>query len=461
MEQILARMINRMVARTDLSDITDASTYKHELAAIARDIDEVYFQFTRLLDLFSVDTAKGDDLDARAKEIQPGTIRRVQASRAVGAVVFSRATNPATTVTIPSGTVVRTADGIAFRTTIQGQISGTSAEQIAGHGVGRDSSPVSVTADVAGAAGNVATATIVKFGSKIPGVDSVTNLAPTTQGRDKESDDDFVARIKAFVATLSKGTVEALEFFALGVEDAGKQVVFSHVFEDPIDLGKVTLYVDDGAGTASATTPVVAENLCFGLAGPPANSAVGGEEFLFSDRKPLRFESAITLSSSTRGALTLGTHYFVNPASGLFFFSPALVNGEVITASYTYYTGLIAAVQKVIDGDAADRTNFPGVKAAGTLVQVKAPTVIAFNVAAVLLVAEGTDQATAVAAGELAVLDYVNNLGISGDVVRNEIIERLMGVEGVTDVSLTLPAANVAVLDQEIPRITIANIDID
>lgn len=543
-EQILQRMIARVVTRAGLTDMNDSSVVKHILAACAREIDDSNYQLTRLQDLFSIDRAAGDDLDGRARDIQPSSLSRVLSQRAVGYLVFSRGSNTGATITIPVGTVAKTEDGVSVRTTQQGVITSSSAEQITGHGVGRDSNLVAAIAVEAGIAGNIASGTAVRFSSKPPGIDEVTNPASFVQGRDEESDDEFRARIKLFVASLAKSTVDALKFASIGVTEptSGKQVIYAHVFEDPIQLGNVTVYIDDGAGTAatvvavapsgtggSVNAPVAnvqtytapngqapflaehvgrtvtiagaanggnngtftitevlgttqvkytnasgvvetfgggvtyalnGENVTLGLAGPPVNSAVGGEEFLFLAHAPVRIESTITLVSSTRGTLGLGSDYEINPASGLVYFLTPLAAAEVITATYSYYTGLVALVQKILDGDPDDRANYPGVRAAGTLVMVRTPVVVPQTIAATLTIARGFDFAVVSADVETTISNYINSLGISGDIIRSELIERIMSVAGVTDVNLTLPASNVVILDNQIPRVTSNDIDL-
>lgn len=472
-EDILQRMIDRVVARTTLSDLTDASAVKHVLAAVAREIDDAYFQMTRLTDLFSIDRAAGSDLDERAKDIQPGTLVRLGAQRATGTIVFSRAVASATTIVIPTGTIVRTAEGRSFETTAQAQITQTSPEIVSGHGVGRDSNLVSALAVDAGAASNVAPNTVIKFASKPIGVEEVTNVSSFVNGRDQESDDAFRDRLKQFVASLARCTVETLASVVLGVEDptvgSNKIVIFSHVFEDQIDRGNVIVYVDDGAGTIATRTEVTAgapEVVTLGLAGPPSDRAVGGEEYLRLNNWPVDTAQSLIVTSSAigagagRGALIDGQDFYLNPADGRILFDPALVLGEEITASYTYFDGLIQEAQKVIDGDPTDRTNYPGYRAGGVLVRVLPPTVRQQNVSAVLRVLEGYDRAVAVTAAEAAVSTYINGLGISGDVVRHEIVEQIMGVDGVYDVLLTVPTENVTTLDSEIPRIISADINI-
>lgn len=462
LEQALQRMATRLVARTTLTDLNDSSDAKQELAAVAREIDDIYYQFTRLTDLFDLNKAAGDDLDERAREIQPGTITRLGPRKSIGTVVFSRSTNTGQTLVIPTGTIIKTADGKAFTTTASAQITAVSPEITSGHGIGRDSNPVSAIATVAGSSGNVGTGAVLAFQSKPPGVSEVTNITAFSLGQDKEEDDDFRARIRAFISTLARSTVQALEFVVIDVEDSatGQRVVFSHVFEDPIDRGNVIVYVDDGAGTAETVESVVSEVV---LA-----SALGGEEFLGLDFFPVKFPEDTVTVTLQRGASTTtlaeSVDWFLNPADGVLYVpAPSLggiLIGDIIRCSYTYFTGLIAAVQKVLDGDEDDRLNFPGYRAAGVLVRALSPTVVSLSIQATLTMLDGFDQQTVIADCVAAVQTYVNSLGISGDVIRAELVDRIMETDGVYDVNLVAPIGNLVVLDEQIARVTTANINI-
>lgn len=460
-EQILTKMISKVVTRTALSDISDAATWKHVLSAAARADDELYYQMSLLLKLFSIDTAKGDDLVERAKEIQPGLVSKNEATKSSGNVVIYRAGTTGT-LAIPVGTKVKTNGGITFTTTAAGSITSSSPALIGGHLTGQDSGLIPAVADLAGANGNVVADTIVKFVSKPTGVAGVTNPSAFANGTDEESDDSFLGRIKSYVSTLARGTNEALEFWVLGAEDAttGAVINFSKVVEDRTNLGNSTLYIDDGTGSAESYTAVSSENVTAGLAGPPADSAVGGEEYLYLDYKPVRLASAFSLSSSTRGALTMDTHYYLDETSGQINFSPALSAGEVITADYTRYTGLIAEAQKIVDGDLTDRTNYPGIRAAGTKCVVKTPQVLVQNIALSLSILEGYDHDTVKDNVRDALRDYVNTLGISGDVLLSELVYVAMGVAGVYNVTFTLPATDVVLLDDELARTADGNITI-
>lgn len=528
-EQILAAMVAKLVSRTTLSDVGDASVLKHMLSAAARQDAEQYYQMTLLLNLFSIDTATGEDLDGRAKDIQPGLISRLPSNKAVGSVVFTRK-GATGSISIPVGTRVKTADGKVFVSTTLGSITPSSAEQISGHGIGRDSNYVSIAAAVAGANGNVASYTINKFESKPAGVEEVVNPSSCSQGRDLETDDSFRARLKAYVASLARCTVGSIEAQIIGQQDpvSGATALFVNVWEDPIDRGNILVYVDDGTGTAESiaytkksltgtwtwngtttvlttdTSGVVAgefigkdsdpthyfqiqglvpntsvtllnpgvaaiptgagasskatENVTLGLAGPPPDTAVGGETTLWLNNKPVKGTDVVAITSATRGLLVRNTDYLLLDATGQLDFLTPLVTGERIEAAYTYNTGLIAFVQKIVDGDPNDRLTYPGLRAAGIYALVKVPQVLLQNVTATVTVSEGYDQTEAKDKVRQAIKDYINTLPISGDLIRATLIQAIMGVEGIYDVILTTPAANVAILDDQMARTTDSNI---
>src|SRR3972149_4168515 len=228
-EQVLQREIDRAVARSKLPDLTETSARKAVLSATAREIADAYFQMKNLVDVFSIDRAAGDDLDERAKDYNPAVISR----------------NPAT---LASGTLPS-------------------------------------VMEEAGSKGNVAAAVLTKFkGLRPAGLDTVTNLAGFVGGADKETDDSFRARIKDFVATLSRCTPQALETAALTVEmPSGQRIVFAKVVEDPILLGLVYLYVDDGTGAAETVDDNYGgpETLTQGVEFP-GDVAQGGGQYLYT-----------------------------------------------------------------------------------------------------------------------------------------------------------------------------------
>lgn len=448
-EQLLSEAISMLVARTGLSDISDTSVAKHLLAICCRQISEQGYQMLLLKDLFSIDRATGEDLDERAKDIQPGTLVRLQASKASGEVVFSRAGTSGST-SIPVGSKVKTAAGVVFTTTVSVTITPTSPELVAGHGIGRDIS-AAVIAMEAGSAGNVASGTIIKFEQKPAGVVEVTNLIPTLYGTDLETDDSFRKRLKAWVSSLARSTVLSLETAVLGAidPDTGAEIKFSKAIEDPVNRGYVALYIDDGQGTAEQIATITGEDMTGG-------GAVGGETVLYLEHKPAT--ASHTLTSSVHGTLIEGSDYVINEATGQVVLATGLDPGETLVADYTYYTGLIALAQKIVDGDPTDRANYPGYRAAGVLVRCLVPQILLQNIEVTLFLADGYDGATVRTQVSEAIKLYINGLSISDDVVLYELVERTMAIPGVKNCSFVRPTGDVVILDDQLARATDANV---
>ena len=458
-EQILAQMISKVVARTKLSDVADSGTVKNVLAAAARADDEQYYQMSLLRQVFSLDDATGTDLDERVAEIQPSVIRRNGSTKSAGNVVFYRS-GVLGTVTIGAGAQIKTADNIIMQTTAASSLAPGNPPLILGHVAGQDSGLVPAVALKGGIAGNVAADTLTRFGAKPPGVDGVTNPAKFTGGNNQESDDALRARAKRFVNSLSRGTPYALESAVLDVVDpsTGAIIKTAKAVEDIINRGYTTLYIDDGTGSAETSEAVAGENVTAGLIGPPPNSAAGGETVLALDNRPVRDLSPFTLTSSIRGVLASGAQFWMNSASAQINFDPGLVTSEVITANYTRYTGLIAFAQKIVDGDPLDRVNYPGIRAAGTLVWVRSPQVLVQNIAVYLTIKEGYDPAEVPAKVRQVLVDYINSLNISDDVLLSELIRKTKQVAGVYDCNFTAPTNNRVLLDEQIARTTASNV---
>jgi uncharacterized phage protein gp47/JayE len=431
-EDILQRMANRLIARSTLNDLSETSAAKTILAACAREIDALYFQMGNILSAFSIEKAAGSDLDARAADFN---LTRNPATAGVGTMTFTASGAP---VPVPIGTRIK--------------IPGENPEIVAvTTAAGNTGAPIASVLEKPGVVAAVGTLTAFKS-AKPAGVESVTNAVPFS-GQAEETDDAFRARIKAYIETLARCTVEALEFVASTVAlDSGQRVVFSRVFEDPVNLGRVYLYVDDGAGTAEATDDNVGAPEIL-TSGPefPGDVAVGGEEYLYTDNFPIKDAASIAVEKNGT-PLTRDVDYTLNSASGQIFLTTPLDPGDDVTIEYTWYIDLIAEVQKVVDGDPNDRVNYPGWRAAGVQVLVRPPVIIGTVIEIGIVVLDGFDRATVAAAVETEIAKYINGLGIGNDVVVSEIVERAMSVQGMYDCTVFAPAANITIAPEQLPR---------
>lgn len=452
--QILRDMVARTIARSKLVGMLRNSVTFHTLAAAADEDAEQYFQMARLRDLFSIDKARGSDLDARAAEIQPAVLFRARPIPASGDVTFSR---PGTTgtVAIPIGALVAGEDAqgrIQYRTTAAGSI-------LAGF---TTSGGVPVVATVPGIRGNLASGQIVQFITRVPGITAVTNGNGFTNGRDRESDVNFKARLKAFIQSISRGTKTAIEGFSRNVVLAdGRRVLFARSVEPILPTGTIVVYIDDGTGS-------IEEFSSDFLASPDTIvvSAVGGEVTLFTDQKPIRDDGSFVLRINAVVQVR-GTDYRLEPTEGKVKLDPivfptGLTATDTVTANYRHFIGLIQATQKIINGDRGNPLRFPGVKADGIQAIVSPPQTVPQTLNASISVLDGFDTSTVALQVEAAIQDYINSLDIGEDVIVSEIIQRAMEVAGmfniqISDLSGSSPVDQV-ILENQVARITAGDI---
>ena len=227
-----------------------------------------------------------------------------------------------------------------------------------------------------------------------------------------------------------------------------------------IDSRTITYAAAAGADQAQAAPATFTVGNAFPIS-PWGSGAVGGEEFIQLGLSPVDERSAFTVTSYEatghtllRDQLVRGSDYFLNPASGVIYLNPPLVPGEYLEVAYDAYGGLIEYLQRILDGDNTDRGSFPGLRAAGTRGVVRSPDVVTVTVEAKVQLLRGYTREDVLDEVRTEITQYINTLGISEDVVRHEVIERIMAVRGTYDVEVIQPAENTIVLDGQIPRIT-------
>lgn len=451
--EILRDMIAKVIARGSLSALRKNSGVYHVLSAAADEDAEQYFQIARLRDVFSIDSATGSDLHARAAEIATdATLLPIAAQKAASYVVFSRQ-GTIGTVVIASGSVVAASDNeglIRFSTTVNASILAGSAE----------SSLVPVIAEEAGTRGNVAAETISRMETRIAGITGVTNPAAVTSGRAAESDPAFRARIKQHVQRMSRGTVYAIESYARAVRlTNGQRVLFARVVEPVVPNGTLACYIDDGTGTTDVYEDGLIDSDDILLA-----SAVGGETLFTTNQRPIRDGASFYLTVDGVGKVQ-GTDYELNPSTGAVELVTPLTVGQQVKANYFYYIGLVQEVQKVINGDPDDRQNYPGVRAGATRVNVLPPTRVLQSVVGQISVFGDYDVTVVTAAATSEIQAYINGLDIGEFVLVSRLYEAVMGVAGVQNFALSelsgsTPPVDQIILPTQVARIASAAISI-
>jgi len=445
-------MIARVIARSTLVGLLRNSVVFHTLAAAADEDAEQYFQLVNLRAVFSIDKATGSDLDERALEIQPGTIKRRKSLFASGDVTLFRQ-GTVGNLNIPAGTIVAAEDEggqVKYRTTVAATIL-AGFDQVIGIGV---------VALEAGSRGNAAAGTINQIVSRTPGLTAVSNPASFDNGQDREGDDRFRARLKLYVQGLSRGTPVAIRSFALNVQlTDGRRVLFASVFEPILPTGSYDVFIDDGAGNVDEFS-----NAFIGPVDTLISPAIGGEINVFTSARPIRDDGSF-VAFKNAVAMVRGVDYVMNSANGQLELVAALVTGDIITANYRFYTGLIQETQRVVDGDRATLVTHPGVRAAGTRAVVKPANVVFQTLAASISAASDFDVSSVIEQVTAAIQGYINNLDIGESVIVAEITERAMAVDGmfnfqITDLSGTFPAVDQFILPNQVARIVSANLTI-
>ena len=177
--EIFARMAERIVARTLLTQVDESSEVGRILAAVARAIARHNLSAAKLLDIVNVDRAKGADLDALAALIVPDGIARRGATRATGTIRFSRSVATASAVVIPSGTRIARPGGspqVVYVTTDDGQIPADETDSVRVD----EGGDIPIRAELAGGAGNAPVNSITKVIGTLAGVNVATNPLAVT-----------------------------------------------------------------------------------------------------------------------------------------------------------------------------------------------------------------------------------------------------------------------------------------
>lgn len=186
------------------------------------------------------------------------------------------------------------------------------------------------------------------------------------------------------------------------------------------------------------------------------SGAEAGQNFFHTSHFPLvRASERLWIDTGTGLVLKvsgeLGDYLLQRGTGQIEVLGAGLPGGSIVVVGYTYYTGLVATVQTIIDGDANDPVTYPGVRAAGVIVVVETPTIRRITVRISISAQPGFVEADLIPQVREAVETYISGLGLGADVIIAEIIERSMGVTGVYNVSVITPVADVVILENELP----------
>lgn len=115
---------------------------------------------------------------------------------------------------------------------------------------------------------------------------------------------------------------------------------------------------------------------------------------------------------------------------------------DVVTGidGYTYYTGLLRTVQRIVDGFEPDSASYPGRRAVGGLIEILPPLIKRIVVSIEVTTNEGVNLSEISNDIKSAVINYVNRRGVGEDVILSEITVAVMQITGVAAVTFNVPA---------------------
>jgi len=205
-------------------------------------------------------TSNGTDVDSFINDF---SMQRLPAVPASGQVTFSRlspASAPAALI-VPyfnadgsintAGVQVLTADGSQTFGVITDTTNSAWNAAMGGYFIPAATASVTVTVQdlVAGAAGNVIVGAISLVASAISYVDTVTNVAPFTNGVDAETDAAVKLRFQNFINTRSEGTLAAVEYAVQSFQQGLSYSVLENTDASGDYVpGNFVVYVDNGTG---------------------------------------------------------------------------------------------------------------------------------------------------------------------------------------------------------------------
>lgn len=295
------------------------------------------------------------------------------------------------------------------------------------------SKEVACEAEFVGTKYNVTSLKVIYKVSFITNVDSVNNYVAMSGGTDIETDDDLRERIRNATQLVGKATVEALRQAVLAVDGVTSVVV------DDMPLNTAT--DEPHLHISFASTPTIA--LDFEVAQDDGDFEITGTR-----------GGPVTFIKNTDYFITDSVVNWVDDAK-----DPD--DGTIPLVDYNYrwlghvrifVTGTSIPLPPSVATDID--TAIEDTRAAGIDVQWSEPVVVLVSVTCDIEVdtAEGFTFVEVGPEVEDAIEIYLNDKGAGDDVLLAELVELIMGTDGVINVVVSLPAADVVIDVDEVAR---------
>jgi len=127
---------------------------------------------------------------------------------------------------------------------------------------------------------------------------------------------------------------------------------------------------------------------------------------------------------------------------------------DIVTGidGYTYYTGLLRTVQRIVDGFEPDPVSYPGRRAIGGIIESLPPLIRRVIVSIEATTNEGVNLNEISNDIKSAIITYIDNLGVGEDVILSEMIVAVMDITGVEAVTFSIPSPSterISIADNE------------
>lgn len=259
----------------------------------------------QMLALTRASTSVGTDLDTWLADYG---FSRLDPIAATGLVAFARFT-PSSQAVVPVGAIVQTGDGsqqfaVELDTTNAAYNAALNGFVLAPGVVSINCMVVSITpgnnsVNLPDSSGNVVAGAISQLTQAIPGVDTVTNIAPFQNGQDAESDTAALIRFQAWLQSLSKATAQAIGNAIKSLNAAYVYTLTQNQnYAGAVQLGYFYVVIDDGTGAPSSQVIGAVNN---------AVDAVRGESIQFNVYPPTVENASVSMTITSAAGFTHAT----------------------------------------------------------------------------------------------------------------------------------------------------------
>ena len=423
--QVLRDLIAKVVARTDLSDVSAGSTLYTILNAVALEVANTEARLSNIKRSYSIENATGSDLDTRVAELPPVGITRKTQQYARGSVMTVR------TGTHDSSTIILTA-GSTFLCSENGQQYRVTEDYTFLPGV-EELTEIYVVCETPGSIGNCSEGTINTISNVPDGIISCENTVALNNGQDQEDDASLRQRALRFVNSLGRTNKSSLEFLGTSfVGTSNNSFRFARVYEEIEKPGYCELIVDDGAGLTNT-----------GIRNSDRKEVIipSGGLRTITHARPAVSEidpGKIQIERDGLGVTVTSDDYVSIPERGLLRFREGfLLEGDVVTIlPFKVYTGDIAELQNEIEGNGSRGSQLTGFRAAGCRVRVLPPNITYIGMKVSIVVPPTADFESTKRAVISAIVNSVNSLDIGSRLIPSRLSANLILTQNVINVGL-------------------------